>query len=428
MAASNTPRGALVRGSRSMFVGVALLAIFVAAAYVAVIAARGMPFRHYTYVKAAFKDVGPLRVGDDVRVNSVRVGQVSHLAYDGMQAVVTMQLDGRRQVYRDAGATVAARSALGQKFVNLAPGHSTAGPLGTRTISADRTGDARDIDYLLDALDSRTRLAAAGTLREVGGGLAGHSADLHDFVEHAPDLLNNLGTVSQAASSDNSELIRMLQSADTLAGRFAGRQQQIAALIRQVDDTVGGVAVDGGAPLRQTLARLPGTLRQADASFDSLDQPLAHTESAMRALRPGTQALGRAAADVRGVLRESVVPLDKVPSVARQADPALNDLTTTLSDARPLIPALAESLARARTPLEVLSPYAPEVALWFTYARDSLADGDGTQHWLRFDVPVNTESVSGGVPARDPVTRRDPYPAPGEADHDRNRLPARSSR
>lgn len=411
-----------------MLLGFVVLALFGLSIYVAVIAARGLPFSDYTYAKAAFDDVGPLRPGDDVRMNSVRVGQVSEIEYVEDRAVVTMQLAPEQRVYSDARATVASRSALGQKFVTLQPGSEEAGDLGEDVIPASRTGDSRDLDYLLDTFDAETRRAAATTLRNVGGGLAGHGEDLHDAVKAAPGLLRSLGTVSGAAASSEAELVSLLRDADTLASRFTGREQEIAALVRQVDATFAGLAVDRGGALRSTLAGAPQTLAQADAAFDALDQPLGDLESGMRTLQPGARALGRATGDLRGVLREAVRPLDKVPPVSKQAGPAVSDLTRTLSDARPLVPQVVEALGSARTPLEVLSPYAPEVSLWFTYARSVLGDGNSHKHWLRFNVPVHTESGSGAVPQRDPFSMRNPYPGPGEAGNDRRRMPSGGAR
>lgn len=420
--------GTAGRQHRALLLGLMVVALFGLSIYVAVIAARGLPFSDYAYARAAFDDVGPLRPGDDVRMNSVRVGQVSEIEYVDDRAVVTMQLQGDRQVHGDARATVVSRSALGQKFVELDPGRPGAGELGDEVIPESRTGDSRDLDYLLDALDAPTRRGAVSTLRNVGGGLAGHSEDLHDFVRSAPSTLTSLGEVSAAAGSSEAEIVAMLQSADALAGRFAGRQEDIAALLRQTDSTLAALAVDRGEPLRRTLTEAPGTLAQAEVAFDALDQPLRDLESGMRTLEPGARALGSAAGDLRGFLRESTVPLEKVPGVARQASPAVRELTRTLADARPLVPAAGEALASARTPLEVLSPYAPEVSLWFTYARSVLGDGTSDRHWLRFNVPASSESGSGASTQRDPMVQRNPYPAPGTAGNDRKRISSGGAR
>lgn len=404
--------------ARSMLIGLTVLSMFTAALIFAFNATGGVPWREYTEAKVAFTDVGSLRSGDDVRINSVRVGQVKKIELAGRQPVVTMQLDGGREVYRDASATAAsvgARSALGQKFIDLSVGTPAAGRLSTgEVIPAERTTPSQEISDVLDVLDPPTREALGKTLRETGGGTAGHSGDLRDVVGTAPGTLRDLGTVSRTAGRE-ADLPSLLRSADTIAGRFSGREQQISSLTEQTDSTLRAVGTDGAKPLGAALQQTPQTLRDARTALDAVRPPLEHTEAAMAQLRPGARALGQATPDVRGVLREGVPPLNKVPGVAEQADPAVADLTGVVADARPLVPKVGRALNSARAPVQTLAPYAPEAALWFTYARDALKDGDAAGHWLRMDLLANTESVTGTAPVRDPLTARNPYPAPGEA-------------
>lgn len=413
------PRVMSMKGSRSLIVGVAVVLVAGLSVYVAVIAPGGLPFASYKYVRAAFDDVGSLQVGDDVRQNSVRVGRVQHIEYDGTDAVATLQLDGNQPVYRDARATIGARSGLGEKFVQLTPGTQHAGPLDDGMIPASRTANARDLDWLLDAFDRSTRNALSQALKESGGGLAEHGSDLHVFLDAAPNLLEDLGTVAQAAASDDANFPALLRSAHTLAGRFTDREEKLTALVRNVERTTRAVAVDDTGPMRRTLHELPDTLRDAQTALDALDKPLADTESALRTLRPGLAALGASTPNLRGLLREGVDPMRAVPGVAAAADPAVVDLTRTISDARPLARSAAKGLASARTPLEVIAPYSSEVSNWFTYITSALSNRDKAGHWLRIMLVPGSESVTGTLPVKDPLVQRDPYPAPGQAENDR---------
>ncbi|MEV4731857.1 MlaD family protein [Saccharopolyspora sp. NPDC049426] len=405
-----------------MLVGLLVLALFAGSLVFAFNATMGVPWHDHTYAKVAFNDVGSLRTGDDVRINSVRVGQVSKIELSGMQPVVTLKLDGDRPVYRDAtaaAASVGARSALGQKFIDFSAGTPPAGRLGPEeVVPANQTVPSQELSDVLDVLDPPTREALGKTLREAGGGMAGHSGDLHDAVGTAPGMLKDLGTVSRTAGAQT-DLAGMLRSADTLASRFSGREQQLSSLISQSDSTLRAVGVDGGEPLNATLRQGPDALRDAREALELVQEPLQHTESAMTQLRPGAEALAAATPDIRGVLREGVAPLNKVPGVMHQAEPAVADLTGVFADARPLAPKVGRALDLANEPLQQLAPYSPEIGLWFTYARDALKDGDAAGHWLRIDILANTESVSGTVPVPDPITARNPYPAPGQAQQEK---------
>jgi phospholipid/cholesterol/gamma-HCH transport system substrate-binding protein len=138
----------------------------------------------------------------------------------------------------------------------------------------------------------------------------------------------------------------------------------------------------------------------------------------MDVLRPGAKALGQATPDLRGLLRDAVPPLDKVPSVANAAGPPVQDLADLLADARPLAPAVREALGLASTPLGIIAPYSAEVSRFFTYMTSALSGGTPSAHQLRVYPVIGTQTLDGVLPVRDPLMTSDPYPAPGQAAKD----------
>lgn len=423
MMASNSKRR-----RRSVLTGIVVLVVFVASVGVAITANKGIPGLPRTVVRAEFVEVGGLRSGDDVRINDVRVGQVGEITLVDGKPVVELRFDGHRSIYRNATAvtaSVGARSALGQKYVAFNPGSPQAGAVDPgEVIPASETTGAQELSDLLAVLDEPTRKALGSTLRETGGGVAGHTQDLRDTLAALPTELPDLATVSRALTTEGgADLVQTLQAVDRFSGRFQGREQQLSNLVRQLDTTLRSVAVDDARPVSDALTKAPDTLTKVRGSLEALRRPLADTEAAAAALRPGAQALGQATPDVRGVLREGIPPLNKVPGVAGQAMPAVDGLTRTFTDARPVAPRIREAVGSAQQPLAVLAPYAPEISLWFTHATDALHQGDAAGHWLRFSPPVGTSTATGIVRGlRDPLTARNPYPAPGEAARDKSTL------
>ncbi|MFE6610937.1 MlaD family protein [Amycolatopsis sp. NPDC057786] len=418
------------RNFRSVSTGAVVLVVFALALQLALTADQGLPGARYTLVDADVSDVGALRPGDDVRVASVRVGRVKDVRLVDGTPRVTLQLDGRRAIYRDAAAeaktvTVASRSALGQKYIALTPGTPGAGALGPAdVIPSKRTAGSQELSELLDVLDAPTRDALGSTVREAGGGAGGHAQDLRDALKAAPELLPDLATVSKALSgNEGADLTALLTATDRLSARFAGRQQQLPELLGRLDTTMRAVAVDDGKPLDDVVRRAPGTLQAARSGLRSLQAPLKDLHAGMSQLAPGARALGQATPDLRGVLREAVPPLGKVPEVGKQAEPALSDLTKTIADARPLAPRLTQTLASADQFLRVLAPYAPEVSGWFTNWAAALSHGDANGHFLRLYLLFSEESVLGQGGVRDPLVARNPYPAPGEAAQDARKIP-----
>lgn len=416
----------LTRRGRTLVAGAVVIVLFGLGVLLGATAHSGLPGTTATTVNAAFDDVGSLAVGNDVRVGGVRVGRVSDIRYANGRAIAELELTEIDTVYRNAEARTASigdRSPLGLKIVNLDPGTPEAGELGPdEVLPRSQTSDAEEITELFAAFDKPTRQAVGSLLRETGGGMAGREVDVRDGLAALPSELPDLGSVARALSADGgANVTTTLQVLDTLSGRFAGRHQQLAQLTSQLGTTIDAVTVDGSAPLRNSLARAPGTLQQLRGALGSLDKPLADTQSAMTDLRPGARALGEAMPDVRGVLREAPTPLDKVPRVAEQAVPAVRDLTRVVIDARPLAPRLTRALDDAADPLAVLAPYSPEIAEAFTNLRRALSGHDGNRHWMRLMLVPSSEMAGTGVlPGfEDPLVARNAYPAPGEARTDR---------
>lgn len=405
------------RALRSTMIGLAGLAVFGLVLYIMATAHKGLPFRETTTAKAAFTNVDALKSGDDVRQNSVHIGQVDDVEFADGVAVVTMELDGDKPVYNDATAEIQDFSTLGAKFVELNPGSPRSGPLGNRVISAERTEDSADLHQFYGVFDKPTREAAASATREFGGGIAGHGGDLQDLTRSMAGLLNDFGTVSEVLSSERADLPALLRANERLAARFVGRERQITAAVEQTDATFRAMSVDNAQPLGETLRRLPATLDDMRTAFDSLHKPLADTERAFSDLRPGAEALSAAERGFRGFLRDGVRPFGKTPKIAGQAEPALRDFTRTFADARPLAPKLVRFFDDFAEPASVFAPYAPEAGQLFVRGQSWSSESfDGVQY-ARLSVDSGLRTAAGSIlPGTIPQNY---YPEPGEADHDR---------
>lgn len=403
---------------RSILAGSLVLGIILVLLVITFQAQTGLPFRPTTTVKAEFTDVHSLRVNDDVRENSRRVGRVSAEDIDGNNALITLDIDGHDPVYANASAEMFDISALATKFVEFNPGTPDAGPLGNRPIAAKVDTPSSDIDQVLDIFDPATLAGTQTTLRQFGGGFVGHGPDFHDVVSGAPDILRNLGTVSTDLASPQFDMPDVLRSADQLASTLHGREADIASLEQQVGKTMQGLSVDGGAPLGATLDKAPGTLRAVRPALDALDGPLADTQATMVSLQHGAQGLGNATPDLRGFLRDSVPVAGQVPGVAEQAVPQVKDLTRTTSVARPLVPRVSDALRYLDTPLEFLKPYSAEFAQLIVHLHSFVSEGpEPNARYARVSLAPDADSVTGGLFPSGTNFRQDVYPKPGQAEH-----------
>lgn len=398
--------------NRSRIIGVIAIAVSAVAVAMALVAHKGLPFRSYDYVEAAFVDVGSVRSGDDVRVGSVRVGQVDRTYYDGDQAIVVMQLPGGYDVHPDARAAVGARNALGQRFVHLDPG-GEAGEL-EGVIPLDRTSSAVELDDVLGELDGPTRAALQTSIQELGIGSMGGADDLSAFLGAAPKLLDDLGLVAGQLTAEDAELIGLLSTSNRLASRFEGRTDELAALIPDMATSMGAMATSEGDAVDETLAISPEALRALNPALVDLEAVLEDLSATMVEVGPSLTALGNVSPDLRRLLVEARTPLSRVPGVSAQLVPAFNSLDALIVDLAPIAPDVRRTIELGEQPLVALAPYAPDIANWYINASAAIADGDGVGNWMRFVPITGLGSTSLPVPQC-----RNPYPAPGESATDR---------
>ncbi|WP_182378193.1 MlaD family protein [Nocardioides sp. WS12] len=410
----------LARTNTIRIVGLAVVLGLALALYLSLTASTGLPGQSFRTTSASFDDIGGLREGDDVRTASVRIGQVRTISYENGKARVDMQLDTDQDVYRDAKAVIVARSALGQNFVMIDPGKAESGqmPQDGKLDDAGVTSPV-NLDQVLSVLDGPTRTSTASLLYETGTGAAGHAPDLADFLSHAPELLADLRVVAKTLAAPEADLDEFLQSSEKLSGRFDGRTEKVGQLMEDLATTMDALAVDGGAPLEQTIEEAAPALDSTTQAMKDLRVPLQELNTGMRALRPGARSLGEATPTLRAVLRESRPVLDKVPGVAKKAVPAVNSLAGAMDDARPLVSRLKKTFDSTAEPVAVLAPYTPELIRFFERWGSANRYGDKSGNALRIALVVRPEAITGAVPVREPFVHRNPYPAPGEAETDR---------
>jgi phospholipid/cholesterol/gamma-HCH transport system substrate-binding protein len=401
---------------RQFLFGIATLAVAAVVFTIGWIVQTGgpVPGKAYTYVRADFNNVGTLKAGKDVKQNGIRVGQVSKVEYNKGIAEVTLRLEGDRRVYRDAVVQIGNVSALGKKYVAFDPGTAAAGILADGVLPASQNVDATSLEDALSALDPATRTALRSTLEQTGGGLAGHGEDLRKALNASPRLLRDLKQISAAIDDPDAQLPELLQAADTLVGRFTGREDELRSLMRSAEQTLTAVGVDQGTPLESTIEEAPNTLKNVKTATDALNEPLADLDVALRQVKPGGVALGASSGDLRGFLRDSVTALDKVPDVSEEAKPALDDLTGVLKDARPLLPSLTSTIKSADKLLVDFAPYAGDAGRFFSQ-HDLLSGTLGSDDKHYFAAMLTGLGLFSIAGAPDPLYSGEYYPAPGTA-------------
>lgn len=79
------------------------------------------------HVTADFDDIGDLKVGSEITMSGVRIGDVSSIRYDSKayKAVVSLRIDPQyKQIPDDSYASIQTQGLLGGKYVGISPGGS----------------------------------------------------------------------------------------------------------------------------------------------------------------------------------------------------------------------------------------------------------------------------------------------------------------
>jgi phospholipid/cholesterol/gamma-HCH transport system substrate-binding protein len=242
-------------------------------------------------LEASFDGVQGLVPQSDVDVSGVRAGHVLGIRSDaGGGAMVTMVIDPNVRLRRDVRAVLRPKSLIGEKYVELVrkPG-STATYAGDGfRLPRQQTGQAVEIDDVLNGMDAPTRAAFSQSLRQLGVAVDQRQADISAAVPDVEQAAANLRPLARTADARQQEINRILTDLAIIMAALADEQDALGRTIVSGDTATGALA--------RRDAELAGTVQQADKLFASLDKALADTTPADRASlqkAPPTIASGR---------------------------------------------------------------------------------------------------------------------------------------
>ena len=242
-------------------------------------------------LEASFAGVQGLVPQSDVDVSGVRVGRVTAISADGAGgALVDMEIDRGVRLRQDVRAVLRPKTAIGEKFVELVrrPGSTAAYVADGFRVPRAQTGQAVEIDDVLNQLDPQTRAALSSSLRELGVAVNGRQDDVNAALPEVEQAAANLRPLARVADARQQQIDRILTDLAVILAALADEQDALGHVI------VSGDAASGALAKRDQ--ELAGTIQQADRLFASLDQVLADTTPADRASlarAPGTVQAGR---------------------------------------------------------------------------------------------------------------------------------------
>lgn len=357
-------------------------------------------------VVADFERAPQLRAGDQVRISGNIEGKVAEVepAPRGDEARVTLELDDDAgPVYRDARARLRVKTLLGGAFyVALDRGSESAGPLGERVITSDRTSAQVEIEDLTDVFRAgairgfqtmpgelatalEDEAPPADAFRAAGdvapdATTAVRAARGEEPGEDLPELVAATADTVEALDSDASD-VRTLVSG---AAATLGVTQRRAAEIRATIDAGPAVAGD----LTTTLARLDGTLDRARGLVRRLDRSASALAPTLAALRPALTDTDRLLDTAQPALRTLTHAEDALAGTS----PRANELIDRL---QPALQRLDETILPYIGREDPITGHKTSVMIGGTAAGFGGASGqqDGNGHFIRFPASIGASSA-----------------------------------
>src|SRR2546429_5654917 len=249
------------------------------------------PWSNEFALSAEFTTANGLVPQAEVRVSGVHVGTVTAITDSGGgDALVRMALQPGIRLRQDTRAVIRPKTLLGEKFVELVRKQgSTQGYLASGAlIPKAQTGQAVEIDDILNAMDAPTRKAMSESFRQLGIALDGRQQDIGAALPPLDATMANLRPLARVGESRQQELDRILTNLNTIMQALADEQGQLGHLVDSGDTVMSAIASRDQA--------LAGTVKNGAAMFGSLDQAFSGVTAADRASlqkSPATIAAGR---------------------------------------------------------------------------------------------------------------------------------------
>jgi phospholipid/cholesterol/gamma-HCH transport system substrate-binding protein len=282
--------------------------------------------------------------GQTVQVAGVKIGRIGDVDLRDGRAIVGLDIQPRFDdlIHTDARALLRPRTGLKDMYIQVFPGSADA-PLAREGFTIPVANTLTDVDLhdILGELDQRTRdyvrLLAHGT----GRGLRGNGTELAEVFERFAPTVRDLARVNRAVAAERRSLRRAITSLASLNGRLAQRPDDLAELVDTSAATFGAFASED-ARLRDTVAALPGTLRQATTTLRALRPFARELRPTAARLIPVFRALEDANREVQPFAREATPILrERIRPFARAARPLVADL-------RPAARTLSKTFPEAR--------------------------------------------------------------------------------
>src|SRR3954462_11625549 len=377
-----------------VLVGAVTVLIVIVGVFLAYNANNGLPFVPTYEVKAELPNGQKLVGGNEIRLGGFRVGVGSDIkpavkTVNGKSvaiAVVDMKLEKAVQpLPKDTQIGVRPRSALGLKYLDIAPGKSKQKlrPGDTIPLAQARKTEV-EYEDVFSTFDKPTRDNARTALKGFGDAFAGRGASINQAIGAFNPFFKHLTPVMKTLSDPNTHLDNFFKNIGHASEEVVPVATTQAALFGKMAKTFDAFSACAKC-LQDTIAKSPPTLAVGAQSFKVQRPFLAEFTTLSKELRPTVATLHGKLGTINAALETGTPVLKRTPEMNRltgKVFQALYDLAR-----HPVTLLALQDLNRT---FQVLRPLAEYVAPYNTVCNNGNAFFTGLAGHM-------SESVTGGT-------------------------------
>jgi phospholipid/cholesterol/gamma-HCH transport system substrate-binding protein len=241
--------------------------------------------------------------GQTVRVAGVEIGSIADVELEDGRAVVEVEIEREFEdvVRSDATALLRPRTGLKDMLIEVDPGRGRVLADGERIPVENSLPDVNS-DEIYSMLDADTRPYLKLLVSGAGKGLRGRGDDLAATFERLEPLHRDLARVARAGARRRDALRRLINRYGVLMQELGRHPAELRRLVTASQSVFDALASQDGN-ISETVARLPGTLRQTERTLARVDTLGGVMRPALQALRSPIRELELTNVAVRPFLR-----------------------------------------------------------------------------------------------------------------------------
>jgi phospholipid/cholesterol/gamma-HCH transport system substrate-binding protein len=366
--------------------------------------------------QTTFAEATQLAVEADVRISGVPVGKVKSIEPDKTsgRSLVVIELESRyAPLPSDARAILRQKTLLGETYVELTPGSSSAKPVPEGgSLAASQISPTVELDEILRSFDERTRRAFQVWMEDQSKAIDGRGRDLNDAFGNLGPFADDASELVDILNRQEGAVQRLVRDSGVVFGALTERDGQLRGLIEN-SNTVFATTAARNRELQEAFVALPTFERESRATLTRLTAFADNTNPLVTQLRPAARELSPTLTELAALapdLKAFFEDLEPLINASKTGIPAAQRI---LEDLRPLL-AQIDPAGRQLVPItDFLALYKSEITAFFanTVAATQARDISTRVHYLRTTNPLNLENLA-VYPRRLGNNRPNPYMLP----------------